>query len=163
MHTFKTVLAFTTLVSSIMAVPLASSLPTTPNPTSPSNIMPTGDASAKINDCGNSSFENQSSGGSPLISDCQILVDNIRGDGTWTTMVGDQRQLAQLGTCAFGVYVPGNNLHLYKVGNEDIRNLITDSIRMFGWQGKVGAKGLMPCQPVGGPDDDWVEWSIYHT
>jgi hypothetical protein len=153
MHTYKSLAVFAALISTILAVPLTSS-------SSISKIMPRGNATILINDCGNSSFENQSSGGSPLISDCQILAENIRGDGTWTTWGSGRRQLAQLGTCAFGVQVEGITLTtFYKVGNEDIRDLIFESINRFGWQGKVGAKGNMPCQP----GDSHVEWAIYHT
>lgn len=37
-----------------------------------------------INDCGDSTFINQSSGGSPSVNDCWTLYNNIAGDGTWT-------------------------------------------------------------------------------
>ena len=107
-----------------------------------------------VNDCGDSSFINQSSGGSPLISDCQMIQRNIAGGGTWTTnaIVG-QRQLVQYGTCAFGVTVRSGTAN---VGNQDIIDIINTSIQMFSYEGRVGSKGTMPCQgPLGGTTVDW--------
>ncbi|KAK4120926.1 hypothetical protein N657DRAFT_559257, partial [Parathielavia appendiculata] len=109
------------------------------------------------NDCGDSTFINQSSGGSPLVADCWRLHDNIAGDGTWTVWTS-QRTIATYGTCAFGVsprYIPA------EIGNGDVRDLIRDSIARFQWFDKVGAKGVMQCER---PFGDWteVEWGIYH-
>ncbi|KAF7969261.1 hypothetical protein HWV62_27856 [Athelia sp. TMB] len=110
-----------------------------------------------VNDCGDSSFVGQTNGGSPLISDCQIIQKNIAGGGTWTTGSGSQRQLVQFGTCALGVTVENG---LAKVGNQDIIDLINSSIQMFGSGGRVAAKGTMPCQgALGGTST--VDWAIY--
>jgi hypothetical protein len=43
-----------------------------------------------------------------------------------------------------------------KIGNEDVRDLIRDSIAKFSWQGKVGAGGRIEYN--GG-----VTWGLYHT
>jgi hypothetical protein len=37
------------------------------------------EARKSVNDCGDSTFENQSSSGSPLIADCQQITRNIAG------------------------------------------------------------------------------------
>lgn len=133
-------------------------------------------------------YQNQSSGGSPLVSDCLQIAANIARDGEWvrgsirltsgvkskqtvsfclpqtTTLIG-QRQLVQYGTCAFGVEIdnrnkgPGFN---FRVGNEDIITIINESIRQFQWFDKVGAMGFMDC--VGNLDIDmFVKWGLYHT
>ncbi|CZS96366.1 uncharacterized protein RAG0_05728 [Rhynchosporium agropyri] len=44
-----------------------------------------------VNDCGDSTFEDRSSNGSPLISECQHLASNIAGGGTWT--IGESNQI----------------------------------------------------------------------
>jgi len=67
---------------------------------SPDAIFFKGDS---INDCDSSSFENHSTGGSPLVEDCQQLTNNIAGCGHWEFQAGSQHQLAQYNSCAFGV------------------------------------------------------------
>lgn len=62
------------LMASLLAI--VSGAPTSVNPR---EIL----ARASINDCGDSSFINQSSGGSPKVSDCQQITRNIAGGGTW--------------------------------------------------------------------------------
>jgi hypothetical protein len=58
------------------------------------------------------------------------------------------------GTCAFGA--TAETAVGVKVGNEDVRDLIRDSIAKFSWQGKVGAGGRIEYN--GG-----VTWGLYHT
>ncbi|KAJ6179583.1 hypothetical protein N7519_010044 [Penicillium mononematosum] len=101
---------------------------------------------ASINDCGDSTFINQSTGGSPLVADCQHLARNIAGGGTWkVTFTDSQHQLAQYGTCAFGI--EGDNpMNTAYVGNQDIIDVINTSIAKFQWEGKIGTKGTMACQ-----------------
>ncbi|KAL2820977.1 putative necrosis-inducing factor-domain-containing protein [Aspergillus cavernicola] len=113
-------------------------------------------AADSINDCGDSSFDNNSSGGSPEVSDCQQIAANIAGGGSWTLDGSSvQRQLVQYGTCAFGAWATG----LTYIGNADIIGLIDDSISQFEWNGLVGASGEMDCQY--GPSRTY--WAIYHT
>lgn len=112
--------------------------------------------SKRINDCGDSGFVNRSSGGSPTVADCQQLAANIAGPGTWTLTDDRQHQLAQYGTCAFGAQ-RSPTIYAGYIGNEDIRDLIYDSISRFQWFGLVGAEGEMDCGSV------HVYWGIYHT
>ncbi|KAH7079713.1 putative necrosis-inducing factor-domain-containing protein [Paraphoma chrysanthemicola] len=139
---------FTTLLAVTQAAPAAGKL----------------DARNWVNDCGDSTFVNQSSGGSPLIADCQQIVRNIAGGGTWTvSVVKSHRQLVSYGTCVFGVDGDGGGLFVH-VGNGDISDLINDSIKRFAWQGKVGAKGHMQCQNIdGGITYAGLNWGLYHT
>lgn len=90
-------------------------------------VLFTETADSSINDCGDSTFVDESSGGSPLIADCQQIAANIAGGGTWVTNAeGVQRELVSYGTCAFGVTGVGELT--YDVGNQDIIDLINSSI-----------------------------------
>ncbi|KAK3361557.1 putative necrosis-inducing factor-domain-containing protein [Lasiosphaeria ovina] len=134
--------------------PNSDTLTYTPGPSSAARSL----TERAINDCDNSSFENQSTGGSPTVGDCQRLANNIAGDGTWTVWTGTQHQIAQYGTCAFGITTVTG--FWANIGNGDVRDIIGDSIRRFQWNGLVGAKGEMNCQGSGSPH---VKWAIYHT
>lgn len=119
-------------------------------------------ADASINDCGDSSFTDESSSGSPRIVDCQQIQANIAGGGTWTTLAdGTPRQLVSYGTCAFNVEATGTDI--FRVGNQDIIDLINSSIEKYSWNGLVGAKGTMPCQIDLQSGDVSVNWGLYHT
>lgn len=147
------------LAASAQAAPAPAPAPApavTPNGMSAAVIFQA--TAASINDCGDSSFENQTSGASPTVADCLKIAENIAGGGTWTTWGNPQRQLVQYGSCAFGVQT--NEGTWYKVGNQDIIDLIHSSIEKFQWNGLVGAKGSMNCQSL---DDSWVgvEWGLY--
>lgn len=73
-----------------------------------------------VNDCGDSTFVNKSSGGSPLVADCQVITRNIAGGGTWHPGAGGYWvQLVQYGTCAFGVQGE-SEAAVANVGNQDI-------------------------------------------
>lgn len=115
------------------------------------------------NHCGDSVFVNESSDGSPLIADCEILRSNIVGGGTWTVngLSGFHSDVASYGTCKFTVYQSVAGTWFY-IGNEDIRDLIASSIAKFAWNGKVGASGTMDCDTEDRPQQ-WTHWGIYHT
>ncbi|KAK4182239.1 putative necrosis-inducing factor-domain-containing protein [Podospora australis] len=106
--------------------------------------------------------EVQTSDASPFIQDCQVLMNNIAGDGVWEVwQVSHQKQIAHYRSCAFGVeveYVPMRITQM--VGNGDIMRAITNLIdanakagRNSG--GRVGGKGHWDCSAQG------VFWSVY--
>lgn len=113
-----------------------------------------------VNDCGDSTFYRDTWCGSPLISDCLVIVRNIAGGGTWEVeaITGKGHQLVQFGTCAFGVAGDKSDNGIY-IGNSDISDLIHSSIDMFGWKGHVAAHGEMGCQSaqgdVSGANANW--------
>ncbi|KAF9037504.1 putative necrosis-inducing factor-domain-containing protein [Panaeolus papilionaceus] len=117
-------------------------------------------ATQATNHCGDSSFKNQWRASAPLVSDCRTLASNIRGDGDWTqTTAGGQREIASFGTCHFGV--EGHNSDgTYRVGNDDVRDLIHGSIDQFAKHGRVAAKGVMPCDNIVTGSVS-VLWGIY--
>jgi hypothetical protein len=79
---------------------------------------------------------------------------------------GEHRKIASYGTCAFGLKGSGGgSASVIQIGNEDIIDLIRDSIgKGFAFDGKVGAKGRMSCQEAGaGQSGAMMEWGIYHN
>lgn len=115
-------------------------------------------------ECGDSTFEDQTSGASPSVDDCRQIIRNIEGDGStsWTTQVVGkrQREIARFGGCSFGVEatkVDGNAD--FVVGGQDVIDIINDAIARFGGGGKVGAKGEMGC--TGSVKKQKVKWGIY--
>ncbi|KAK2760455.1 glycosylhydrolase family 18-6 [Colletotrichum kahawae] len=116
-----------------------------------------------IDNCGDSSFENQSSGASPKVDDCRQIIKNIEGDGRteWTTQVAlGQRAIARFGSCRFGVEATtGSGNADSRVGGQDVIDIINECISRFGGNGRVGAKGTMKCN--GSVNKQGVKWSIY--
>ncbi|EJP62058.1 chitinase-like protein [Beauveria bassiana ARSEF 2860] len=115
--------------------------------------------------CGDSTFVDQTSGASPLVSDCEMIIKNLQnGDGhadhEVENAIGKQHQLDQYGSCKFGVQGKGKNGNIdFHVGGQDIVDLIRDSIDRFGGSGRVGAKGRMKCDGTVKKQD--VEWGLY--
>ncbi|KAM0453130.1 hypothetical protein ACHAPV_009086 [Trichoderma viride] len=87
--------------------------------------------------------------------------NNIQGtNGEWTTGIGSQRHIASLGTCHFGVDNSGVTGDVtYYTGSQDIVNIITQSIALYGGGDQVGAKGYMEC--AGDAGSQYVEWGLY--
>lgn len=141
------------LIVTSKCAPLQPNLPKSqpPIPSRATNLI------ARGNKCGDSSFENQTSAASPKTKDCEKIVANFKGGGTWTISDKDgQRELVSSDTCAFGVsvkaYPPDS---LCEVGNKDIIDLIGFSIDHFESKNKVGAKGFMWC------GNCWTAWGLY--
>ncbi|KAK4233480.1 putative necrosis-inducing factor-domain-containing protein, partial [Achaetomium macrosporum] len=99
--------------------------------------------------CQSSSFVDQTSNASPPVSDCLEIIKNIQGDGGagWTTGIGGQRELVSYGECKFVVQsVSGADGDVtFKVGAQDIIDIIRDAIARFGGGGKIGAKRQVDC------------------
>jgi hypothetical protein len=98
------------------------------------------------------------------VSDCQQIITNIGSQGTWEVenAIGEQHQLVQYGSCAFGVQGDGKNGNVdFHVGSQDIVDLINSSVQQFASNGKVGASGYMTCN--GDVEGQGVTWGLYHT
>ncbi|KAL2675732.1 hypothetical protein Neosp_011923 [[Neocosmospora] mangrovei] len=118
------------------------------------------------NECGDSTFVNETSDKSPLVKDCESIIKNIEGDGStkWTTQVvgKNQRKIAAAGTCAFGVEatkVDGNVNFAF--GGQDLIDIIHTSVEKYSKDGKIGATGDLHCS--GNVKQQPVHWAIYHT
>ncbi|KAH7028812.1 chitinase [Microdochium trichocladiopsis] len=115
--------------------------------------------------CRDSTFEDQTSGASPLASDCRQIIRNIEGDGktSWTIQVAGlrQREIVKYGGCALGVEATVANGNVdFEVGGQDVIDLLNDAIKKFeNRDGKIGAKGTMKCN--GNIKDQNVKWGIY--
>ncbi|RHZ59790.1 uncharacterized protein CDV56_103839 [Aspergillus thermomutatus] len=118
--------------------------PDTDAPNYPGVIYPAPDH------CGTLMFVDQTSDASLTVSDCMQIVKNIQNtDGDWEVenAIGNQHQLVQFGSCAFGVQGKGKNGNVdFHIGAQDIVDIITDLVNKFGGSGKVGAKGEMSCK-----------------
>jgi hypothetical protein len=114
-----------------------------------------------ISDCWDFTFEDDTTGNSPPIADCQRIVDNIVGtDGEWHTGIGPFKQLVSNGLCAVGTQNDGvNGPVVYHTGDDDLVNIILESAKRFGKDGRVGAKGTMRCR--GNVGNQPVKWSLY--
>lgn len=133
-----------------------------PNNPSKNPIYPCNTPLAKSY-CGDSTFIDQTSNASPKVEDCLQIIKNIEGTkGEWSTNVPfqAQRKLVQAGSCKLGVQATnakGNND--FRVGAQDIIDLITDSIAKFARDGRVGSKGKLKCK--GNVIQQDVEWGLY--
>ena len=122
------------------------------------------DIPAGNDDCGKSTFVDQTSDASPKIGDCCQTILNIQDDGStdWTIQVvgKNQREIASHASCHFGVEttkVDGNVNSV--VGGQEVIYIINDAIAQFGNKdGLVGAKGEMSCN--GNVHDQAVLWGI---
>ncbi|KAL5087858.1 hypothetical protein Trisim1_007509 [Trichoderma cf. simile WF8] len=114
-----------------------------------------------VTKCSSYTYVDQTSSASPTVSDCQTIIKNIQGtSGSWNTGIGSQRDIASFGSCHFGVDNSGVTGDVtYQTGSQDIVNIITQSIALYGGGGQVGAKGYMEC--AGDAGSQYVEWGLY--
>ncbi|KXX78980.1 Killer toxin subunits alpha/beta [Madurella mycetomatis] len=114
--------------------------------------------------CGDSTFVDQTSAASPKVEDCLQIIRNIEGDGSteWTHQVlgKGHRTIASAGGCRFGVEATHENGNAnFKVGGQDVIDIINDAVRKFGGSGRVGAKGEMTCD--GNINSVPILWGIF--
>ncbi|KAI1352858.1 hypothetical protein F5Y01DRAFT_324113 [Xylaria sp. FL0043] len=112
--------------------------------------------------CGDSTFVDQTSDASPSVADCLQIATNIAIDGEWMVdSSGNQHQILKFGSCKFGVMANGlpiGNLQV-DIGNQDVIDIIHQSVNSFGSSGKVGSKGVMKCN--GNVKEQSVTWGLY--
>ncbi|KAI7774988.1 Killer toxin subunits alpha/beta [Diaporthe eres] len=115
--------------------------------------------------CGESSFENQGSDASPEVEDCKTIIKNIEGDGSteFTHRITGHREILKHGSCRFGIERTGGTGGAveFRVGGQDVIDVINEAIKRFGGGGRVGAKGVMPCSGTTAGTKVNVEWGIY--
>ncbi|KAK4032856.1 killer toxin subunits alpha/beta [Parachaetomium inaequale] len=120
-----------------------------------------------LNYCGVSTWEGQTTAASPLVTDCLQIIKNIEGDGSTSfaasTVDGQKAILGfpskDAGSCRFGIETHDDRSVNYGVGGQDVIDIINDAVSKFSWNGRVGAKGTMPCNTLTGTVD--VTWGIY--
>jgi hypothetical protein len=114
--------------------------------------------------CGDSTFEDETTDGSPKIEDCRQIIKNIEHDAgtSWKTQVLGKRQrgIAPANGCVFGVEATEQKGNAdFLVGGQDVIDIINDAISRFGRDGRIGAKGNMNCK--GNIKGQAVKWGIY--
>lgn len=151
MQFLATMVILATVLTSALATPI------TINRDSPTEIL----KRDSINDCEDSSFQNDTSSGSPLVADCQQIVANIAAGGTWyldATKESHDHTVVSFGTCIFGALSDWPT----KIGNQDIIDLITTSVEQFQQDGRIGASGYVDCQNQGVVySTNQIWWGIY--
>ncbi|OAA81632.1 Glycoside hydrolase [Akanthomyces lecanii RCEF 1005] len=122
-------------------------------------------ANAGYDYCGDSTLENQTSDASPLVSGCKEMVRMLedRELPTRWPHVGPlekQSEICSHKSCKFGVTGKGIHGNVdFKVGAQDVIDLVKDSITKFGGDGRVGSKGTMNCK--GNLKNQKVDWGLY--
>lgn len=159
--------------------PVMNALPVDTSPAPADLIVKT--IQDRADHCDGTTWEDQTSLGSPVVSDCLTLADRL-GEYTWFIPSG-QKQIAQVrtgrmqlifaqyrgrklikvcqwGTCAFGVTSLDPIITTPRIGNDNVRDLIRGAVQRFQWNSRVGAKGVTSCQWNAG----WtpIEWGLYH-
>lgn len=116
--------------------------------------------------CGNSSFVNKSSSGSPTVGDCNCIRNRaLATPRSYLSYLRDAQQqggwhrLTTCRTCVFGFKT--SNAFGTIVGTSDIADLIRDSINRFQWNRRVGAEGKMGCG--NGLETASTNWAIFHS
>jgi hypothetical protein len=125
--------------------------------------------------CGHSSFNKKTSGGSPKTVDCKAIMEYYRDrDGHWVVrskdfpkLTGDWLRLATLGTCAFGI--KSNNMLDPRIGATDDASIIKDAMSTYkssSSPSRVGAEGNMGCNHnimSGLLGKAKVDWAIFRA
>lgn len=112
----------------------------------------------RTNQCGPSTFPTDGwlnaapYGAGSLIEDCETMVANIQGDGSWGIGTNYDPPLVTYGTCQFAASSPGNALAT--IGNQDIIDLVYSVLQQWTeWGYPQGdylyGAGSMPCQLQG--------------
>ncbi|KAF5966963.1 chitin-binding type 1 [Fusarium coicis] len=117
-------------------------------------------------ECGDSTFDNETSDASPLVKGCQTIIKNIEGDaGTWwkhLVVWKPHREILTLGTCAFGIEATAVNVKAdLNFGGQDVIGMINTLVEKYGQGGKIGADGDLSCN--GTVKNQPVRWGIYYT
>ncbi|EFQ36847.1 hypothetical protein CGRA01v4_13194 [Colletotrichum graminicola] len=154
--TIAQVIAATTAMASLAA---AAPMPSSSNDSHPSTFF----RRAPPGLCGDSSFENTTNGNSAYVSDCQTMRDLLLSRNEQWTVYIPQRTLAWAASCAFGAQHYTVDPPVTFVGGLDIADIIASSIRLFGGNGRLGAKGEMLCKDrvnTGGGEVN-THWGLY--
>ncbi|KAH6848434.1 hypothetical protein B0I37DRAFT_432719 [Chaetomium sp. MPI-CAGE-AT-0009] len=115
--------------------------------------------------CGESTFENRGSDVSPLVSDCLQIIRNIEGDASteFTHRITEHREILSFGSCRFGIERTGGTGGAveFKVGGQDVIDVINDAVKKYGRNGKISARGVMSCDGTTAGTHVDVLWGIY--
>lgn len=122
--------------------------------------------------CGNSSFKNKSSSGSPKTVDCKAIMtyyQNANGFFVASSNMdlklgGAWCRLVITGSCVFGI--KSKNQLDPRVGSSDIADVTRDAMAKFKTSGspsRTGAEGNMGCSTDLFAGTASVDWAIFHN
>jgi hypothetical protein len=122
-------------------------------------------------DCDLITYAGDSSCASPLVHDCQVMINNFMDSGSHAVDVGGPHQIANFGSCAFSVHGPASGASQYYVGLQDIIDIVQASIGNGSLYNPdlpsvIGAGGTMSCRasPSGREDVVWaIDYSTSET
>ncbi|KAM7191970.1 putative necrosis-inducing factor domain containing protein [Naviculisporaceae sp. PSN 640] len=108
-------------------------------------------------------YYNQTKSSSPLASDCQTMIDRIKGGGVYQVRLdGSPKQLLSYNTCHVSFQGSVSGSPYINVGNKDIMTYVQYVINYFkSSAGRVGANGYTTCRLDGAPDTFPVRWDVY--
>jgi hypothetical protein len=109
----------------------------------------------RMNECGQSTFTSESTNASTALADCQLLqtVLSQPAIASFGWDVGpESKELIAYGTCAFTARAVGGKTGT--LGNEDVFDLLRDSIAKEARNKHLGVRGSMFCGAAE------VEWRI---
>ena len=108
----------------------------------------------RVNNCGGSTFVDQTNNNAAKVEDCQLLLKILEQPflKSFGWEVGStETEILTTDTCTFTSRATARNAK-GTVGNEDAFDLIRDSIAKYQRNGRVAARGIMPC---GGVEMEW--------
>ncbi|KAL8366609.1 hypothetical protein RB595_010461 [Gaeumannomyces hyphopodioides] len=118
-----------------------------------------------VDHCGDSTFENRGSDVSPRVEDCLQIIKNFEGDAKtdWTHSITGHRTIVEFGTCHLGIERTGGTggAVQFRVGGQDVIDIINDAVRQFGGGGRLGGRGVMSCAGTTVNTRVDVLWGIY--
>lgn len=176
MHMTNSLAALALWLTAALASPLpqAGGLQTPPTSANGTDTQPPDDCpecgpdgQPPLDYCGVSTFNGQTSVASPLADDCLHIVQNIQKGAKWSveSVTGNQHQLVEWGTCAFGVQPVDHVGGYFEIGNLDIIDIFHDAVEHWSGLhgGRIGGWGYMKCGGSLGAHTHGVQWGIYHT
>ncbi|KAK3360581.1 putative necrosis-inducing factor-domain-containing protein [Lasiosphaeria hispida] len=99
----------------------------------------------------------------PLIWDCLVLLDNIEVGGSWRTDQSGFRQILDYESCRFGVQQHSATIIIFKIGDDDVRDLVLGAIQRYrtsDW--RVAAQGYIMCEgDSSASKQNSVYWQLY--
>jgi len=149
-----------TLLAFLGILAMAACTPVSPRPET-SELRSIGRTLKKRNnDCSDATFNNNTASYSAPVADCQQMRNNIVGSGTWTLQPGEALVMIKYGNCSLSMGNQAGSDFVY-VGNDDLRDLIADSITKFSFGDQVSTYGDVLCQSSLVLTNRWVHWQLF--
>lgn len=111
--------------------------------------------------CRSSTFEEYDTDKKPKADDCMQIVRNIdNSKGDHTVGIGGYKNIQDFGECALFTKGKAEGNVVYKIGNQDIIDIITDCVNKFEKDGRVACEGHTTCNGANTPGYKNVWWRV---